>query len=185
MKMWLWVSFGIACALQWAAPLTQIWNHEQVIARGELFRFKCAAPDPYDLFRGRFLAVRALPDAADVAKDHNLQYGESAYAALAADKDGLATVKSLSRTQPASGAFITVKTRHVIDGKASIDWPFDRFYLNENIAPKADEWYRQNIRSSDSVIAEVRVLDGRAVLVDLKQGGRSFREMLKEMPADK
>ncbi len=64
--------------------------------------------------------------------------------------------------------------------KARFDWPFDRFYLNEKLAPEADKWLAESLRGAKGVTAEVRVLDGRAVLFDLSLGGRSFREHLKE-----
>lgn len=181
MKTWLWISFALGCALQWAAPLMQIITYEQVLTGGELHRFKCAAPDPYDMFRGRYLAVRAQPDTVTVPKGETLAHGEPAYALLETGGDGFAAVKALARQRPADGAFVTVMVDYVHDGTARIRWPFDRFYLNERIAPKADEWFRANLRGTDPVIAEVRVLDGRAVLADLQHRGKSFREVLKGM----
>lgn len=181
MKRWPWIAFVLGCALQWAAPLMQIITYEQVLTSGELHRFKCAAPDPYDMFRGRYLAVRVQPDTVNVPKGESFAHGEPVHALLEAGGDGFAIVKALARKRPADGAFVTVTVDYVHDGTAHISWPFDRFYLNERIAPKADEWFRANWRGAEPVIAEVRVLDGRAVLADLEHRGQSFREVLKGM----
>lgn len=185
MKAWVWIAFGLGCVLQWAAPLVQIRSYDRVLAKGELHRFKCMAPDPYDMFRGRYLAVRAMPDTVEIPKEDSFESGHPAFAVLETDEDGFAAVKSLARQRPADGAFVSVTVRSAYDGKAYIDWPFDRFYLNERIAPKADEWFRMNVGGTDPVIAHVRVLDGRAVLADLQQGGKSFREILTEIAAGK
>ena len=58
MKTLPFIIFGIAVLAQWAAPLSQIWTHEQVLTKGTLIKLKCSAPDPYDPLRGRYLAVR-------------------------------------------------------------------------------------------------------------------------------
>lgn len=181
----IWILFALGCLLQWAAPLLQISGYEKVLAEGAVVSFRCQAPDPYDMLRGRFLAVRAMPDSFEVPKDSPLGGGETVYAVIEPDKDGLATIKSLEAVQPASGVYVKVQCVSVYGQSARIEWPFDRFYLNEKIAPKADEWYRQNVRKPDAVIAEVRVLNGKAVLVDLKLEGRSFRKILEEMEAGK
>ena len=73
-----------------------------------------------------------------------------------------------------------MKSGYVNNEKTQIEWPFSRFYLNEKLAPEADRWFAENIRSSQGIIAEVRLLNGRAVLADLSFDGKPFREILKE-----
>ncbi|MBE2287010.1 MAG: GDYXXLXY domain-containing protein [Prosthecobacter sp.] len=174
------IIFGIAALAQWAAPLAQIWTHEQTLAKGTLIRLKCVAPDPYDPLRGRFLAVRPEQDQADVPAGMKVERGMHVFATLITRADGLATISQLSLTPPTSGDFIRLKTRYAYDNKATIEWPFERFYINEKLAPEADKWFAENIRTAQGIIAEVRVLNGRAVLADLSLGGKPFREILKE-----
>lgn len=181
-KSILWIVFAIGCLLQWAAPLMQISGYEKVIAHGVLVSFRCQAPDPYDMLRGRYLAVRVLPDSFDVAAESKFERGERLFALLETGTDGLVVLKNLTREQPTAGTFVKVKCGYSYGGSVRIEWPFDRFYLNENLAPRADEWYRNNVRTPNAVTAEVRVLNGRAVLVDLKFEGKSFKQILSEMP---
>lgn len=178
----VWIVFAVGCLLQWAAPLMQIGGYEKVIAEGALMSFKCVAPDPYDMLRGRYLAVRAMPDTFDVAEEGKFKGGEMVYALLEAGPDGLVTIKDLTHEPPVSGPFMRVKCGYSYGKSVRIEWPFDRFYLNEKTAPKADEWYRKNVRGASAVTAEVRVLNGKAVLVDLKLEGKSFKQILSEMP---
>jgi uncharacterized membrane-anchored protein len=174
------IIFGIAVLAQWAAPLSQIWTHEQVLAKGTLIKLKCSAPDPYDPLRGRYLAVRPTQREAPVPTGMELKQGTQVYAVLTTGADGFATITSLSLTPPASGAYIIVKSGYVYSEHASIEWPFDRFYVNEKLAPEADKWFAENIRSAKGITAEVRVSNGKAVLEDLSFDGKPFREILKD-----
>ncbi|MFN0080493.1 MAG: GDYXXLXY domain-containing protein [Prosthecobacter sp.] len=181
MKTLPFIIFALAALAQWAAPLSQIWTHEQTLAKGTLIKLKCTAPDPYDPLRGRFLAVRPEQRDASLPEGMKVERGLHVFATLTTGADGLATITSLSLTPPATGDYIRVKAGYSYDNKTtSIDWPFERFYINEKLAPEADKWFAENIRSAKGIIAEVRVLNGRAVLADLSLDGKPFREILKE-----
>ncbi len=180
MKTLTFILFGFAALAQWVVPLTGIMQHEQTLANGTLVKLKCSAPDPYDPLRGRYLAVRPEQREISVPKGAKLQRGMWVYASLTTGTDGLASISHLSIEPPTSGDFIRLKSGYVNNEKTQIEWPFSRFYLNEKLAPEADRWFAENIRSSQGIIAEVRVLNGRAVLADLSLDGKSFREILKE-----
>lgn len=180
MKTLSLVIFAIVALAQWAAPLSQIWTHEQTLTQGTLIKLKCSAPDPYDPLRGRYLAVRPEQREASVPAGMKLESGTHVYATLTTGADGLATITNLSLTPPPSGDYIRLKSGYVYSDKASIEWPFERFYINEKLAPEADKWFAENIRTAQGIIAEVRVLNGRAVLADLSLDGKPFREILKE-----
>ncbi|MFO1484147.1 MAG: GDYXXLXY domain-containing protein [Verrucomicrobiaceae bacterium] len=172
--------FILAALAQWAAPLSQIWTHEQVLAKGTLVRLKCRAPDPYDPLRGRFLAVRPEQTDATVPDGAKIDRGSQVFFTLTPGADGLSTITTASLTPPATGIWLRARAGYVYNDKVTIAWPFERFYINEKLAPEADKWFAENIRSDQGIIAEVRVLNGRAVLADLSLNGRSFREILKE-----
>ena len=180
MKNLSFIIFGFAVLAQWLVPLTGILQHEKTLAEDTLIKLKCSAPDPCDPLRGRFLAVRPEQRELSVPAGAKLQRGMQVYAALTTGADGLASVTHLSHEPPASGDFIRLKLGYVYNEKTQIQWPFSRFYLNEKLAPEADRWFAENIRSTQGIIAEVRVLNGRAVLADLSFDGKPFREILKE-----
>jgi len=177
--------------MQWLAPLAQVMRYERVMKHGSVVRMECEAPDPYDLLRGRYLAVRVKDDEIKgVSRDQAFADGDKGFAILEADDAGQAKPVQLVRARPTSGLYVEVSVQYVDHHPSDantvsvrIRWPFDRLYLNENLAPAADQWYRDNIRAEKPILADLRVLDGRAVLVDLLQDGKSFRQLLGQPPS--
>ena len=179
MKLLPWIVFSVTVLAQWAAPVFQIWTHEQVLMKGTIIKLKCSAPDPYDPLRGRFLAVRPEQTEASLPEGLKLASGSQVYITLTPGADGISTITGLSLDPPRQGTFLRVHARSSYDNKASITWPFDRFYINEKLAPEADRWFAETINSSKGIIAEVRVFQGRAVLADLVFNDKRFRDILK------
>lgn len=183
------VVFAAAAVAQWLLPLSGIWQHERVISRGTLVRIECAAPDPYDPLRGRYLAV--WPKESRVSEPEGFPRGGGlvpVWATLEAGDDGLARIKSLS-LEPVSGPTVislTARSWGTINGTDMIglEWPFGRFYLNERLAPEADKLVAERSRDRKTV-AEVRLLDGRAILTDILLDGVSVRELVKRRAAAK
>ena len=174
------IFFALVSLAQWAAPLSQIFKYERTLTHGTLIRLKCTAPDPYDPLRGRYLAVRPDQDEAPIAKGEKLLTGQHAYATLQTAADGLTTLREIHAQPPTSGDYVRVTYNWESESKANIDWPFDRFYLNEALAPEADKWFAESIRDAKGIIAEVRVHQGLAVLENLTFDGKSLRDILKE-----
>ncbi len=177
MKPLPWLVFASIALAQWIAPLLQIWRHERTISHGTLFKFKCSAPDPYDLLRGRYLAVRPVESSA--MPPAGAPMGQNAFVELTVGSDGFAKPGNLSITPPTSGDYLDVKIRYAFGDHATIEWPFDRFYLNEKLAPQADQWFAEHIRSDKGIVAEVRVFNGRGVLTDLTYDNKSVLDILK------
>ena len=179
--------FAVAALAQWLVPLVGVWQHERIIARGVAVRFECAAPDPYDPFRGRFLAVRpaetmvlapeGMPNRAD-------RVMVPVWATLVADEHGLSHIQTLS-LEPVSGPTV-IRLGACLSGETngakmvSINWPLDRFYLNERLAPDADRLVAERLGRGKPPVAEIRLLDGQAVLTDILLDGVSIRETVKQ-----
>lgn len=106
------------------------------------------------------------------------------WATLVAGDDGLSRIESLS-LEPVSGpTLIRLKGvkpwRGEARDEALLTWPFDRFYLNERLAPGADRIVAERFRSDSRPVAEIRVFEGRAVLTDVLIDGVSIREIVKQ-----
>jgi hypothetical protein len=101
---------------------------------------------------------------------------------LEKDAAGLHHVARAMLERPASGVlYVKARVRGHWQGSGNIgiEWPVDRYYLNEKLAPEADKWYAETVRDSDGVIAELRVLEGRMVIEDLTYKGIPFRKILR------
>jgi len=173
--------FVVAVVAQWLVPLAGVWRQERVIARGVPVRIECAAPDPYDPLRGRYLAVRPREQTAAAPAAFPAGRGVvDVWATLTAGEDGLVRIESLS-VEPVSGPTVIrlVARRAWENGgqesaEVALDWPIDRFYLSERLAPAADK-----LVAGKNTVAELRLLDGRAVLTDILLDGVSVRELVK------
>jgi len=176
------IVFAVAAAAQWLLPLWGVWRHERVIARGTVVRIECGAPDPYDPLRGRYLAVRPLESG--FAPPEGMPEGERVpvWATLAVGADGLARIESLT-LEPVSGpTVVQLAARSPRSDRnreaVIIEWPFDRFYLNERLAPDADRLLAERLAEDTRPVAEVCLLEGRAVLTDVLIDGVSIREIV-------
>lgn len=175
--------FAVALIAQWLLPLSGIWQHERTITDGVTVRVTCAAPDPYDPLRGRYLAVRPEETRSPQPAGMPEKGGVPVWATLVAGDDGLSRIESLSLT-PIAGP--TVIRLHAMwpgweqePETVFVEWPFDRLYLNERLAPDADKLVAERFRAGEKPVAEFRLLDGRAVLTDVLVDGTSIREVVK------
>lgn len=176
--------FAVAAVAQWLLPLSGVWRHERVIARGVPLKIRCVAPDPYDPLRGRYLAVR--PEESRVPKPAGMPDKGTApvWATLVAGDDGLSRIESLSLA-PVTGPHVirlVAKWQHRNDEGETVfvEWPFDRLYLNERLAPDADKLVAERSREGEKTVAEICLLDGRAVLTDVLIDGVSIREVVRQ-----
>jgi uncharacterized membrane-anchored protein len=67
--------------------------------------------------------------------------------------------------------------------KTSVELPFDRYYIDEKLAPKAEQVYNDSRRSGEGkqdAALFVRVYKGRALIETLEIGGVSIRDLAKE-----
>jgi uncharacterized membrane-anchored protein len=182
------VLFGLFVAVavvQLAVPVGQIWKHEDILRTGTVYKFKTAPVDPYDAFRGRYVALNFADTQAPVRKGDTLGYRATAYVTLRVGTNGLAQFGELTATAPSAGDYLRVETTYGTNFRL----PFDKFFMEESKAPKAEDAYRQfgNRRGQTNAptYAVVRVKNGRGVIEDLCITGVPVREFLRAEAAKK
>lgn len=153
-------------ALYWAVPLGAIWQHQQTLQHGSLYRFRTAPVDPADPFRGRYvrldfeaerLALSDLPWPKD---------GGPLFAPLTVSAEGHAQLGTPQTAPPVDGDWLPVRLQHEHDGVTRVQLPFDRYYMSEHRAPEVERRFREADVARETY-AEVRVRDGRAVIQSL------------------
>jgi len=182
--------FVAVAAVQLAVPVSQIWKHEDILRTGTVYKFKTAPVDPYDAFRGRYVALRFADTQAPVRRGESLDRRATAYVTLRPDADGFAQFGELTATVPATGDYLRVETTWGTGTNRQFRLPFDMFFMDESKAPKAEDAYRQfgNRRGGQTnapTYAVVRVKNGRGVIEDLCITGVPVREFLRTAAAGK
>jgi uncharacterized membrane-anchored protein len=186
MKTVFIAGFVLMVVAQWYAPLSLIYKNNATIELGEEYRFKTQPVDPSDPFRGKYVTLNFGAERVNYS-DTILTFepGEELFAILAKDSAGYTYVENLSRYEPEIGTpYMNVKMRYVdTPGNAWIEFPFDRFYVEESKASEAEKLYWENNRMNGESVcyALVRVHNGNATLVDVIINDRPILDVVREM----
>jgi len=184
--------FGAAALVQLAVPGWMILQHERVLQRGEVFRFRTAPVDPRDPFRGEYVMLNFDAETGpwkDPAVEGDLG-NETTFALLETDTAGFALITQLLTDRPKQGSYLLVEKGYLLNDTLvqMVSLPFDRFYLEEGDGAKtedmlAPQWDGETLSQPLPAYALVRVYDGQAVIEDLIVGDRSIHDWLKDMPS--
>lgn len=171
---------GLAVVAQLAVPAWMIAQRERVLRHGEVFKFKTAPVDPYDAFRGRYVALRFEESSAPAPAGLDIVGGMRMCVAVTNGADGFARYGEAALEPPVTGAWIRVKAWYSTKNRIQLQPPADRFYMNETEAPAAEAAYRDAGRGSNrTAYVQLRVLDGKAVIEDLFVGGTPIRDFVR------
>ena len=172
------ILFVLLCLIQLAVPSKMAFAQEDVLSSGHEYRFRTAPVDPYDPFRGKYVTLRF--DAEDYATKSTGTWtrGEAAYVVLGTDSAGFAIVTSVHRQEPQGDVdYVLAKIQYVYEGSIHLDYSFNRFYMDENKAPLAEQRYinANRLSSIQEAYAVVYVKKGEAALKDVMIDGVSLR----------
>lgn len=176
------ILFALAAAIQLAVPAWMIARQLTTLREGRVFKFRTAPVDPYDAFRGRFVALGFK--AAEANTDENFTRGQTACVVLGEDADGFAKVERVSREGPSGDHVLRVKTGYSYEHHVHLEFPFARYYLEEKAAPEAERAYRAaSRRDHEKAWVTVRVRHGYGALEELFIDGKPIRDFLRDQPA--
>lgn len=174
------ILFFCVALLQVVTPLSMIVKRESVLSTGKQFKFKTAPVDPYDAFRGRYVALRFDEDHVPLPKDVKLEYGQKIYAQIKKDQQGFARFSNVTTERPQGTDYLETKVKRIRSNQLYLEMPFDRYYMEEKAAPAAEQAYREHSRNdSKDAYVTVRIKSGFAVLEELYVGGRPISEFIK------
>ena len=196
-----------ALALQVVAVGFLVWRYERIVQKGTEVRIKCQAYDPYDPLRGRYLRVTVSATCTnilfEVDADNYWKVPEGdiyAKLAKAPGNGGLYLVEAVAREPADAGLWVKAKSLRLARAlghedkrkaesydefyarqkksgiKAIVSFP-DQLFVNEKVAPEAEELLRKAIASA---VAVFRVLDGEIVLTDIEIGGKPIISAVRE-----
>jgi uncharacterized membrane-anchored protein len=176
--------FLVLAIAQLALPLGQIWKYEDVLRNGRLYKFRTAPVDPYDALRGKYVALNYADTEAVLRSGDSINpHGGPAYVSLRRDDNGFAQFVELTAAPPLAGDYLRVECQYSDRNKMRFVLPFDKFFMEENKAPQAEQAYRrygnQRGRIDSRTYVVARVKDGRSVIEDLYVDDQPIREFIK------
>jgi uncharacterized membrane-anchored protein len=175
--------FLVLAIVQLATPLGQIWKYEDILKSGQLYKFRTAPVDPYDAFRGKYVALNYANTETVLRKGDSVSQHDFAYVSLNCDENGFAQFVELSSKPPSAGDYLRVEFLYSFDDKARFALPFDKLFMAENMAPQAERAYRsvnrRNANLESRAYILVRIKGGRGVIADLYINDRPIREFLR------
>ena len=186
-KYWIFGAFILLAVLQIAVSAARIMKWEDVLRTGTQIRIRTRPVDPYDAFRGRYVALDFEEETVPSELGPDLKWGEEVYALLREDEEGFARIRKLVKDRPTDGSYLRVKVSYLgsSDKKIHLQFPFQRFYLEEEIAPAAEQAYRtRNREDKEDAYVTVRIKNGYGVLKGLFIGGKPIKEFLRDEKED-
>jgi uncharacterized membrane-anchored protein len=181
-------AFALMVLAQWAVPIKMIVDSESVLKSGTEYRFRTEPIDPSDPFRGKYVTLRFNAERFETDTMYKFTNGEQVYALLSVDSLGFAQVRNLYPYQPTDQDFNMLKTRvsyaSVFEGKQSVtlDFSFDRFYVEESKASQTERVYWNAQRDSAQVAyAVVRIQNGQGIIEELMINNRPILEIVREL----
>lgn len=172
--------FVLLVIIQLFVPLQMIFNQEDIIKTGKEFKFQTVPIDPYDPFRGKYITLFFKEREITVNRASKWISGETVFATIIKDKNGFAKISSISKSKPKnSESHLKLKIGFALNNnKIAIDFPFNRFYMNENIARKAEKIYREfSIKKKNETYALVAIKNGEAVIKDVLINHVSIKDL--------
>ena len=175
--------FFVVALVQLYVPANMIWTLEKVLETGIEFKFKTAPIDPSDPFRGKYIVLNFQETSVEVENENDWTRGEKVYLCLKTGNDGFARIKSVSKERPTENQnFIKGHVSFITEdgsNRLNIDYPFDRYYMEESKALEAEQAYRQSQQDTSKITyALVSIKNGESVLKDVLIDGISIAEIV-------
>lgn len=142
MKKPVWRLLIVYMVLLLLAPGYLVYRHYNTLITGEPYKFVVQPYDPYDPFRGRYVALQS-----------ELSWSPEPYSLLGRDDQGYAVITEASRDKPKEQDYAK-------------NLRLSRYYMNEKMAPEAERLQR-SLAEEDILYLLVKVKNGNYVIEGL------------------
>src|SRR5690606_9569132 len=169
----MFILFMVVAIAQAFVPLKMIYDTEKINDEGTVYKFKTQPIDPNDPFRGKYVTLRFEAENFKTT-DTTWNRNEDVYVCIENDNEGYASIKEILKEKPQEGDYFKAKTVYFVSGGLRLNFPFDRYYMEESKAPQAEAAYRKysTAENPKPAYALVAIKDGdtylKVVIVDDK-----------------
>lgn len=177
--------FVIVALVQLYVPAKMIFDSENVLKKGVAYKFEAAPVDPNDPFRGKFINLRFKENSIQVADQSEWKDNEQVYVILGKNNEGYAKIAYITKEIPKNTSDYVKASIDIVSGDKSnlvyVEYPFDRYYMEETKAYEAELTYNEAIRDTaiHDTYALVYVKNGEAVLQDVLIDDISIKEIVE------
>ncbi len=177
--------FLFVALAQLFVPSQMIYNQEDILNSGKIVKFQCEPIDPNDPFRGKYITLKFKESVIKVKNLKEWNSNETIFAIIETSNDGFAKIKSISKTEPTDNSiFLKLKINYIDaydnENKIYLDFPFNRFYMNENKAQNAEKVYTEStIDTTKITYALVATKNGEAAIKDVLIDNISIKILAK------
>ncbi len=173
--------FGLMILAQWWVPISMVKQYETVLDEGMEIKLQTRPVDPYDLFRGRYVYLTFLEESAEVDTALNWEGVQDVYIQFEEGEGGFSQIKAITQTPPLDTDFLRAEVSYLSGTELFVTYPFTTYYMEESKAPVAEQRFNEASRdTTKQTHAEVRILDGNGLLVDVYIDGISLRKLAEE-----
>jgi uncharacterized membrane-anchored protein len=174
--------FFVLIIIQWFIPLNMIFEQEDILNTGTAYKFKTAPVDPYDPFRGKYITLSFDISSFSIESNEEWTRGETIYIILSKDQEGFAKMKSYQRQVPSDVDYLKCTVSSSYGNTLRYNIPFNRFYMEESKAQKAEDEYRVAARDNDiDAYALVMIKDGNGCIQNVFIDDQPILEYLENI----
>ncbi len=179
------IAFLFVAAAQIYVPASMILDNEDILATGETYKFLVQPIDPNDPMRGKYITLNFKENSFTTIEESPYVQGEDVFVILDKNPDDFSEIRYLSKEKPKNFDFVEAKIWSVNafndSTNITIQYPFDRFYMDEFLAPKAEIIYNESLGDSvTTTYALVKIKNGKAVLKDVMIDEKSIIDIIGE-----
>ena len=106
MKKMMMVLFAVMCLAQWIVPGKMVYDSENTIAEGTLYKFKTAPVDPSDPMRGKYITLNFQENFFQFTDSAEWQRGDQIFVTFTTDSAGFAVPEQIYHTKPEAGSYL-------------------------------------------------------------------------------
>lgn len=182
-KKIIFIGFCLVVMAQLYVPAKMILDRDDILVSGTPYKFKAAPIDPSDPFRGKYIVLNFEETTVPVPEGSEWTYNSVVYLTLTKDSSGYASILTVHQEEPNGiNNYIQAKALYykTSDNTLSIEYPFNRYYMEESKAQDAEDLYRNFSADSTQVTyALVYVKNGETVLKDVMVNDKSIKDLVK------
>jgi uncharacterized membrane-anchored protein len=183
MKLSIWPFFILLVCVQLIVPGSMIWKKEMILIKGKSYKFLTAPIDPYHPFVGKYIVLNFREEAYTLPSKQDIDDDAPVYITFKNNKNGFAEIDKVTQKAPQGSDYLETNVSRIDREKGQvtvfINYPFNRFYMEESKAPEAEMTYgAASLDTSSKVYALVALYKGNAAIKNVYVNDTTITDML-------